>query len=236
MSCLAKRFIFADDPINFPLSKSDGKHDAISRVTRLEETYADVTEAMEEAKAACQQIADVHKRSLVLCRLGLERSSLDLMHLVSLLGVEDRAKNKDGLAAQIDGSVARLLRVQNMLLECDDPRKVDLQEQIDGTFAAAFVINFIATGKKLNKKYLGSGLMDRLRVAIADLGDGGRPSYYLLTVLYAATHLIESGPDGQFADHIAKAVKHGETENRRIRFDDFFQMQITDALQKSKLI
>ncbi len=236
MSCLAKRFLFADDPINFPLTKADGQHDAISRVTRLEETFADVTEAMEEAKAACNDIAEIHHRSLVLCRLGLERSSLDLMHLVSLLGVKDRAKDKKALATRIDESVARLLRIQTMLVECNDPRKVDLQEQIDGTFAAAFVISFIATGKTLDKKYLKSDLMNRLGVAIADLGEGDRPSYYLLTVLYAASHLIEHGPNKQFAEHIAQAVKHGETENRRIRFDDFFQVQITDALRNAKLI
>ncbi len=236
MSCLAKRFLFADDPINFPHSKSDAPHDAVSRVTRLEETFSDVAGAMEEAKTACYEIADVHRKSLALCRLSLERSSLDLMHLVSLLGVNKGTNDKKGLEKRIDGSVARLLRVQNMLLECNDARKTDLQEQIDGTLAAAYVISFIATGKTLNEKCLGSNLMDRLKVAAGSLGDGDRPSYYLLTVLYAATQLIQHGPNQEFADHIAKAVKHGKTEVRRIRFDGFFEAQITDALRTAKLI
>ncbi|MEH6477967.1 MAG: hypothetical protein V7727_19910 [Sneathiella sp.] len=235
MNCLAKRFLFADNRINFPLQKKEVEGDEIGRLTNLQENYEEVTEAIENAKISCEKLDDEDYRSLSLSRLALERASLDLMYVVSLMGIKEAPGNQYNREI-VSNSIARLERVENLLQECSDDRKSDLVEQIEGTVAASLVVQYMIDGSVNSKKLYGETLYSRLHSALNCSDGASNHSYLLLTILYAAGKIISDGPQEVCSEAIAKAIKGPATKHRRLRFDKYLQARVLSMLEKNKLI
>ncbi|GLQ29168.1 hypothetical protein [Sulfitobacter pacificus] len=230
--CVARRFVFADERSFYEIGGDAGA----SRRMLMDELHAKAIEALAKSKELCRSVDDVHYRSLLLSRLGLESASLDLMLLAISYQADFGSERRSGDRQLLERSFERLERVGKLLDSCEDGRRVDLLEQFDGTLAAAVCVDFLLNGAGAKTRKLSDELAARLvSIGKCEPHDPDR-SFHLLTVLYASARLIRSGSDANCSSAIRQAIENGKGEFRRLAFDRSMERCVVQALDRGGLI
>ena len=119
--------------------------------------------------------------------------------------------------------------------DCDVTLVTDLFEQIDGTLAASLVIQYLIKGKIDPENIYRGTLANRLQETLSCTDKVQEQSYFLLTILYAAGHIMMNGPHKECSEVIANVIKKTRSEPRRLNFDKYMQKAILDVLEKDEL-